>query len=166
MSKYENLCHAYAAARKDFFENREGCRQIAEQLVTGLAAHLGCEPDQLRYVRFSARGGDRTDQTLDEVLSLGAGDIWNFGVRLMLHETPGATPSEAFLIGISLEPVTGGYVLYARGVPEKYRLLKSGDNSHVMSTFYENLYRRIRDSYKNPKLRFSSREQTERALGA
>jgi len=165
LSKYEDLCAAYAAARKSFAAGRSAALKQAEQVVAGLVGYLGCDKRHIRFARFNTREEEKPNYTLDEVLRIVSGNTYSFGLGLTLFETAGAPPAETLLIGISIEPVAGGYILYAKGLTEKYRLLLTADNSHVLSNFYETLFRRIRENYKTPYLRFPAGEHTERELG-
>jgi hypothetical protein len=165
LTKYEELCAAYAGPRKQFSENRDACLRIAEQLHASLVEHLGCDPRHVRFTRFNVTGDTRKDYSLNDVLRNTSGANWAFALGLTLSEQPDTPPTETVLIGISIEQTTGGHNIHVKGMSDRFRLAASADNSRALQSFSEAVYRRVRDSYKKASLRFGLEEHSERELG-
>jgi hypothetical protein len=163
MSKYEELCRAYATSRKAYNDYREACYGFAQALVEGLIHHLELPEGQIHFVPVNREPDPEAVYTLAGAMHLDDDTYWHFGVVIALCDPSGEYPPQAALLKILVKRFDGAFAVRL-GVEEEDSLVHL-DHPQELLAFFDKVYGIIRDSYEQGLQQFLDQQESTRKIG-
>jgi len=163
MSKYEELCQAYANSRKTYVEYRNACFGFAQDLIEGLVNFLQVPEERIRLVPVNRDPDPEAVYTLSSAMHLDEDTYWHVGVVVDLSDPAGAFPPQAVLIKLLVKRHDGTFYV---------RLGQDGDDMRVrdgypqdMALVMEHVFTTIKESYEQGLQQFLDQEESTRKIG-
>ncbi|HDR00334.1 MAG TPA: hypothetical protein ENN51_08655, partial [candidate division WOR-3 bacterium] len=122
MSKYEEICAAYAKARSFWEEQRKHCREFATDLAAKLVADLEVPPEDIIYLPPNVEYHPREVRPIEEALSYGADGAFHYGLGLRVRAAADNPMTEVLVLQISVARNPGGYELRIEGLNDPIRI--------------------------------------------
>lgn len=107
MSKFEEMCGAYAESRKHWFSYRDRCSDAMRRLVGGFIKYCEIPEDQVKFVPVN--GEDREGKTFSLLGAMHVEDkgFWQMGIQITLFEKPNQFPHQPILIVLGVKDLDG-----------------------------------------------------------
>lgn len=131
MSKFEELCQAYANARKQYQESKDACLDFSKIFVEQMSNYFQCPINQ-------------ENLTFYEDASL------HFQISITLYEnpqTPDTSEYETVVLSLSVEKVIDNYIVTVYPWGQDFKLFWNEFNK--FEEVYDYLFERINNSYSN-----------------
>ena len=131
MSKFEELCQTYAAARKESLESRKACQDFADVFVKCMSDYFEC-PIEKHKIYFDEQG------------------LMHFQVSLTLYENPSNTEdceSEIVLTDLSIEKIIDNYIVTIYPWGKDWKIF--WDEFSKFEEVYEFIFEKIKDAYRS-----------------
>lgn len=165
MSRFDELCKAYAKARKNYFNYRESCLTFAENLINGLIKYLECPPEQVRFFPLDQQEPQPGHTyTLMGSMTLLEDTFWHFGMGLTLYESKHIYPHETvfFQFMIKAGDTEDSFFVKLEEEGEMFRIATPDD----AILLYKLIFNEIEESYKNSLQHFlENTGDTARKIG-
>lgn len=149
MSKYEDICKAYADARRAFKQYEETCRNFARDLVYGMIDYFDWPQDQeITYIPLGEEiGPNDRFYALAGAMRLDDHAFWHFGVELTVRESLGGGHSAQFLMSFFIKKSGPHFIvkLGANGREIKIHENRKGE----LDPFFEAVFVQIVEFFKN-----------------
>ncbi len=157
MSRYDELCNAYVAARNEFFQRRERCVAFAAMLMKGFETYIGAPLFQMRFVPHTGDAAAAKTNSPDAAAWLGNDGRWHFLIGLPLVErvqgsNKGGT-TQTLRFDLHVAPVETGFNVGVTGTNERFDL-PATENAPEHQPFFEFLYGQMARVYQQPGLKF------------
>jgi hypothetical protein len=163
MSKYDDLCQAYANSRKAYVDYRNACFGFAQELLEGLFSFLQVPEGRIRIVPVSREPDPEAVYTLSSAMHLDEDTYWHVGVVVDLMDAAGAFPPQAVLIKLLLKRHDGVFFV---------RLGQDGDDMKVregqpqdMALVMEHIFGAVKESYDQGLQQFLDQDESTRKIG-
>ena len=147
MSKFEELCQAYALAKQNTETTHQACRKFVEGFITAMSNYFQA-PIKQQKGSFDERG------------------LMHFETTLTLYEKPNNKEnsfSEVIVIFWSVEKILDNYILTLYPWMYEYKLFE--DELDKFEEIYQYIFEIIKETYQGP-IPFSEKEKnTIRNLG-
>lgn len=103
MTKFEELCQAFAKSREDFRSYRDACGDFAAVLLNGFREYLKCPPTQIKVTSLN----DEEDLSVCHIpigtMHLREDTFWHIGLTLVLYEAANVYPQETAIVRIKIK---------------------------------------------------------------
>jgi len=157
MSKFDELCQAYVAAKQEFFAQRAAAVAFASNLLAGLEAYLGAPPFQLYFQPHNREASSTKTRTADGATWLGDDGLWHIAMALSLRENQDMSQKNLTPQTVTFElvarPSETGYCVKLRGANDEFNVpATAGSAEHAALDEY--LFQRVLRSYKAEGQRF------------
>jgi hypothetical protein len=116
MTKFDDLCAAYAGARQKFFNYRDECWKFASQLSTELVAFFGCTREQVEFVPVTKERKPGFGYSLMGAMHLAEDTFWHFGILTTIYEAPNIFPQQPLLFHLLVKKVDQSFIV--KGSPK------------------------------------------------
>ncbi|MBF2022694.1 MAG: hypothetical protein IGR93_22035 [Hydrococcus sp. C42_A2020_068] len=129
MSKFEELCQAYAAARKDYLESMQMRQDFVNSFVRKMSDYFQC-PVEKTDVSFDERG------------------IMYFSILITLYENPSQPEkfaSEIVNVSLTLDKILDNYVVVILPWGKEFKLF--WDEFNKFEEVYEFIFEKIKEAY-------------------
>jgi hypothetical protein len=157
VSKYDELCKAYVAARTSFFRRRDACSAFADILMKGFEGYLQSSLYQLRFIPRTGETTDIKACTPQTAVWLGADGRWHFLIGLPLVEKTQAAgkggTSQMMRFDLHVAPSGDRFDVGVTGFDERFDLPKA-EGAAEYQAFYDFLFERMMAVYGRPDLKF------------
>lgn len=165
MTKYEEICAAYATARKNWEEHRQACRDFVRDLAAKLAADIGAPPEEILYLPPNIEYNPSEVRTVEETLNYGADGAFHFGLALRVRAAADNPLTEVLLLQISIARNPGGFELRIAGLNDPIRLPhKFEEMSKGHRAFLDTFAKRAISTYAEHDQRYTEMPDQPRAL--
>jgi hypothetical protein len=104
MSKFDELCAAFAAARTEWFAYRDKCQSFAGRLLGGFLKYSECPKEAAIWARLSPDGTAEPAPIFDAI-KLEDDGLWHARLLLTIYEAPNIFPHQPLLIEVSFRRV-------------------------------------------------------------
>ncbi|MFO7676573.1 MAG: hypothetical protein R6X12_09690 [bacterium] len=156
MSKYEEICAAYAKSRSAWEDHRQACWGMARDLVGKLADDIGAPLSEFCFLPPNVDYDPREVRPVETALEYGADGAFHFGLGLRLRPAPDHPFPEVLLIQLGVSRNPGGYELRMEGLNEPIRLpLEYGEPHKGHRAFIDMYARRAAMTYSEHDLRYT-----------
>ena len=148
MSKFEQICDAYAQSRKSFRKYEETCRNFARDIVFGLIDYYEWPRNQeITYIPLGEEisPNDRF-YALAGAMRMDADAFWHFGVELTVEDQGGSHPLR-FLMSFFIKKV-GSHFIVKLGVDGREIKIHE-DRQGELHPFYEAVFMQIMEFFNN-----------------
>jgi hypothetical protein len=142
MSKFEELCQAYANARKEYLESIQMRQDFIDAFVRKMSDYFQCAIEQ-------------TDVTLDDR------GIMHFNLLMILYENPNLpekSTSETVSISLTLEKIIDNYIISIFPWGKDFKLF--WDEFNKFEEVYDFIFEKIQDYYLSGISELSSEHRT------
>jgi hypothetical protein len=163
MSKFEELCRAYAVSRKNYFDYRDACLNFAKDLVWGMVDYFKCPREQVKFIPLKEDIKPNTIYGLLGAMHLDDDTFWHLGFGLTLYVSPNIFPQETALLRFLVKKVDDCFVVKLGIGGDEFRIHK--DQLDELTTFYDYVFEQIEESYEKELQRFLEQEETSRKIG-
>ena len=163
MSKFEDLCRAYATSRKNYFDYRDACLKFGTNLVNGMIDYFKCPREQVKFIPLKEDIKPNTMYSLLGAMDLDDDTFWHFGLGLTLYEAPNVFPQETALLPLLVKKVDDSFIVKFGTHGEEFKIHK--DKPDEQTAFYEFVFRQIKESYEKALQRFLEQKETSRKIG-
>ena len=147
MSRFEELCQAYALAKQKTKSSRDACRKFADSFISGMKDYFQA-PIERQEERFDEHG------------------LMHFETYLTLYENPknpDDSCSEVVVVYWSLEKILDNYILTIYPWMNEFKLFENEWDKFEL--VYEFIFERIKEAYLD-QITWSEKEKiTVRKLG-
>uniref|UniRef100_A0A7C4GHP5 Uncharacterized protein n=1 Tax=candidate division WOR-3 bacterium TaxID=2052148 RepID=A0A7C4GHP5_UNCW3 len=167
MSRFSEIHQAYIDARKAFFAERDRCAAFAADLLDGLERYLGCPPAHLRFIPHGGLTSSVKTREAQATPTIDADGIWHCEAALEIGDTAVGAHKESarqtIHFELLLQPTAAGFNVGIRGTAERFSLPplpassatpRPPTDSPERTAFYEYLFQRMVESYRQPGQRF------------
>ncbi|MFA6583629.1 MAG: hypothetical protein WCS77_04960 [Elusimicrobiaceae bacterium] len=163
MSKFNQLCKAYATARKSFFDYRDECFEFTSWLLEGLVSYLDCPVEQIGYFPLKGDFQPGHTYTLMGAMDLEDDTYWHFGMGITLYEQKKKFPHETVLFEFMIKKADGKFTVKMDAEGTEFHIAK--DDPASAHKLYEKIYEEIRESYSSGLQHFLEEDETARKIG-
>ena len=167
MSRYEDLCAAFARARRDYLDYVRDSSEFATVLVDGLISYLEVPPIEVRYIPLTEEAKPNKNYTLFEAMHLADEGFWKVGIVLLVYENPDPniiSPHETVLLPLLMKKVEEHFVVKLGSEGEEFNIHR--DKPEEFEAFYEHVFHKIKESYEEGLQRYlEGGEGMERKIG-
>ncbi len=98
MSKFEELCNAYAKSRNDYFSYQDESFKFASSLINNFIDYLEVPEEQIKYIPTNIEPVKDMIYTIWGSIHLDKDTFWHLGVLLTLYEKPNIFPHQPIKI--------------------------------------------------------------------
>jgi len=164
VSKFNELCSAYANAQTNFENFRSNCQEIASLMVTEIKKYLEIPEQRFSLYKINQNNEfQMVPSSLANALVLANDSYWHFGIGLTVCKADDSPQEELILIHLMVRMESDGqfFVKYAN-LKEEFEVFK--DQSQSFIPFFDYIHGAIIGSYQERVQRFME-ERTERKLG-
>lgn len=162
MSKYQELCQAYAVSRKAYMDYREASLTFTQSLIQALMRYLEIPEGQVTFVPVNKEPDPEAIYPLAGAMHLEDDAYWHLGVVLNLGDPSGACPPQAVLLKLLVKHREGTFGVRL-GQDEEDILIRP-DFPQDMTEFLEHVFTAVKDSYEEGLQQFLDHE-TMRKIG-
>lgn len=168
MSKFDEICQAFVAAKTAHFEERDACCAAATHLAESFRAYLESPAFHLVFMPRSREGSSVKARTAKDAV-WGDRDGWHFILGLSVvdigdgprHETG----PELMVAELVLRQAETGFDVTLQGWPDKFNI-PADANIAACTPLFEFAVARMIDVYRRPHLRFlEGGQESQRVLG-
>ena len=163
MSKFEELCKAYATSRKNYFDYRETCSKFAHTLVRGMVDYFGCPKGQVKFIPLNKEVESGSIYTVMGAIHLDDDTFWHLGVRLTLYKAPNIFPHQPFLLRLLIKKVDDYFTVKLRTEGPEFKVHE--DKPDEFNSFYEFIFDLIKEDLEKGLQRFLEQNETVRKIG-
>ena len=163
MSKFEDLCRAYAISRKSYFDYRDACLKFGTNLVNGMMRYFQCPKEQVQFIPLKEVIPPGLTSNLLGAMHLDDDTFWHFGLGITLYEAPNIFPQETVLLRVLMKKTHGYFIVKLGTRGEEFKI--HGDKPDDFTVFYEFVFSQIKESYEKGLQRFLEQEETSRKIG-
>jgi hypothetical protein len=163
MSKYDELCQAYANSRKAYVDYRNACFGFAQELLEGLFGFLQVPEGRIRIVPVSREPDPEAVYTLSSAMHLDDDTYWHVGVVVDLVDASGTFPPQAVLLKLLVKRHDGVFFV---------RLGRDGEDMRVrdgypqdIAVFMNHVFTAIKESYDQGLQQFLDQDESTRKIG-
>jgi hypothetical protein len=97
MTKFEELCAAYAQSQGKKSKYCEDCHQLARQIAAGLMKYLEAPKDCVSFQKSEDQGA------FLGLMHAGDDGSWNVTIRLVVYESPSISPKATNLLPLRIK---------------------------------------------------------------
>ena len=162
MTRFNELCSAYAEVNRQYGVYRTECMAFVGQLVTGLRQYLEA-PDG--FVSLYAKQGSFAGRKVDgptAAMHLADDTFWHFGIALDLYEESGQLPYHCVGFDFRLKRVGNKFMLHVDSGPV-FELTK--ENPDGFGPVYEYLFQFVKNRYQDSFSEFVLKGDSTRRFG-
>lgn len=163
MSKFEEICQAYATSRKTYMEYRDACFGFSQTLLEGLIRYLEVPGGRIRLVPVNREPDADAVYTLAGAMHLDEDTYWHLGVLVDLSDPAGAYPPQAVLLKLLLKRHEATFFVRL-GQDEEDFEVRDG-HPQDLEAFLEHIYLSIKESYEQGLQQFLIQEESTRKIG-
>ncbi len=148
MSKFEQICEAYANSRKSFRKYEETCRKFARNIVFGLIDYYEWPHEQeITYIPLGEEiNSNNRFYALAGAMQMDSKAFWHFGVELTVEDQGGSNPLR-FLMSFFIKKV-GSHFIVKLGVDGREIKIHE-DRQGELQPFYDAVFMQIIDFFKS-----------------
>ena len=92
VTKFDELCAAFAESRSKFFKYRDECLGLATKLISGLVQYLEIPRDCVSFVPLDKEPEPDRQYHIIGAMHLDDDTFWHVGVQLRIYEAPNVSP--------------------------------------------------------------------------
>lgn len=122
MTKYEEICAAYATARQAWEEHRGFCRAFVTDLADKLAADFGAPREEIFFLPPNIDYDPSEVCPVEEALLYGADGAFHYGLALRVRAAADNPLTEILLIQIAISRNPGGFEMRIAGLNDPLRM--------------------------------------------
>jgi hypothetical protein len=168
MSKFDEICQAFTAAKATHFQERDACCDLATHLAEGMRKYLETPTFHLYFMPRSREGSSVKARTARDAVWFQDGE-WHFLIgMIVVHAGDGPryqTGPEMVLAELVVQRPDGGFSVGLQGWPDRFSIPADTDYDACLP-LYEFVARQMVEVYRQPHLRFlESGQETQRVLG-
>lgn len=165
MSKYEEICAAYAKARSFWEEQRKACREFVTDLAAKLVADLEVPREEIIFLPPNVEYHPQEVKPVEEALIYGADGAFHFGLGLRVRAAADDPMTEVLLLQVSISRNPGGFELRIEGLNEPIRMPHSLDEvTKGHRAFLDTYAKRAASTYSEHDLRYVEQPDNSRTL--
>ncbi len=161
MSKFEELCKAYATSINNFSKYRDDCKEFASNLREGMSAYFQCP------IEFTSLLEEQTQplHTLTGLMYLGDDTFWHIGIKITLYKEPkGGLPQDTALLSILIKKIDDDYFIVKLGnIKQKFTIHNDKEDEFI--DFYEFIFEQIKRHYEEGLKDFLEQNETSIKIG-
>lgn len=157
MSKFEELCRAYAVARKNYFDYRDTCCKFAHTLVSGMIDYFKCPKEQIKFIPLKGEVEPNSSYTVMGAIHLDDDTFWHLGVMLTLYEAPNVFPHQPVLLQLLIKKVDDYFIVKLGTKRQEFTIHE--DKPDEFNPFYEFIFVLIKENHEKGLQRFLGKEQ-------
>lgn len=148
MSKYEEICKSYSAARRAFRDYEETCRDFARELIYGMIDYFEWPQDQeITYIPLGEEiGPNDRFYALAGAMRLDDHAFWHFGVELTVREAVGGGHSTPFLMSFFIKKVGPHFIVKLGSNGREIKIPENKQNE--LDPFFEAVFKQIVDFFR------------------
>ena len=163
MTKFDELCKAFARARKDYHEYENSSRKFAGKLVKKLIDHMGIPKDQFKYVPLEGERDKNATYSIAGAMHLDHDAYWNLGICITIYEQPNSYPHQPLLIRLLFKKKDDSYIVKIgpNGDVNNVRL----DVEEDYAVFAEFLFNYLKNIYEGRLEKFLEKDIVEKKIG-
>lgn len=147
MTKYEQICRSYRAARREFKNYEETCRNFARDIVYGMIEYFEWpEGEEITYIPVGEEFGpnDRF-YALAGAMRLAEDAFYHFAVELTARETPGGGQSTPFLLTFFIKKKGPHFIVKLGAGGREIRIHEEKKNE--LDPFFEAVFLQVVDFF-------------------
>lgn len=163
MSKYDELCQAYATSRHVYVEYRDACFGFSQALLEAMIHFLEVPDGRIRLVPVNREPDPEAVYSLAGAMHLDEDSYWHFGVVVDLGDPAGTFPPQAVLLKLLVKRHEGTFCLKLGQEGEDIEIREG--YSQDLGDFMENVFLTIKESYEQGLQQFLDKEETTRKIG-
>ena len=165
MTKYEEICSAYATARQQWVEHRQACRAFVTDLAQKLVEDIGIAREDILFVPPNVECSPSELQSVEGALRYGADGAFHFGLGLRVWAAVDNPLTEILLLQVSLARNPGGFELRIAGLHEPIRIpMEFEAMSKGHRAFLDIIAKRAITTYTEHDLRYTELTDNPRML--
>jgi hypothetical protein len=163
VSKFDELCQAYASSRKAYVDYRDACFGFAQALIEGLLAFLQVPEGRIRLVPVNRDPDPEAAYSLAGAMHLDEDTYWHVGVVVDLSDPAGAFPPQAVLIKLLVKRHDGAFYVRLGEDDEDMRVRDASPED--LALVMEHVFETIKDSYEQGLQQFLDQDESTRKIG-
>jgi len=163
MSKFEELCQAYATSRKAYVDYRDACFGFSQTLLEALIRYLEVPDGRIRLVPVNREPDAEAVYTLGGAMHLDEDTYWHLGVLVDLTDPSGAHPPQAVLLKLLLKRHEATFDVRLGQDEEDFEV--RDDHPQDLAAFLEHIYLSIKESYEQGLQQFLIQQESTRKIG-
>lgn len=163
MSKFSEMCQAYANSRQTYFEYRERCYSHFMKLGFGFAGYCEIPESQVRFIPLKEEYKSDRQYTLAGATHLDEDTYWHLGIKITLYEDPSTYPQQAMLIRLCVKELNGK-IFVRIGLNDKPVEIDLSDETQCVA-LYENIINQIKAAFQNELQAFLEKSSPLKKIG-
>ncbi|MFO7651962.1 MAG: hypothetical protein R6X13_11555 [bacterium] len=168
MSKFEEICQAFVAAKRTHFEERDACCATATHLAESFRNYLESPSYHLVFMPRSREGSSVKARTAKESVWYDH-DGWHFMLGLSIVDAGDGprheTGPELMVAELVLRKSEAGFDVSLNGWPDKFSV-PADANPEACAPLFDFTAQRMIDVYRQPHMRFlEGGQESQRVLG-
>jgi hypothetical protein len=150
MSKFDEMCKAFADARNGWIQYRDRCWQHISTLSTGFVKY--CDIPKGHFAFVPAKGAEpEKEYTPLDAIQFDSDAYWHLGWRITLCESPNTFPYQSVVVRLALRESGAGRVMVKRAWEQEAHEIDLKNESECQ-TFYDSVIQRIKEYFaRNPQ---------------
>lgn len=163
MSKYHELCQFYSSARKNYFDYWNECADFAVELMDGLRQYFEMPKENLKFVPLKEKPEFGKSYSAKDSMILEQDTFWYVGVMLTLCSMEEDQPEETLIAPLLIKKIDDSFTVKLGPQSEEFQVARGNQNNY--QTFFDFIYKQIKENYEDRLHKFLEKIQTERRIG-
>lgn len=162
MTKFEELCAAYAEAQQEFKSFQADSIKFAESMWRALMTDFGIPAGQLTLYRINPKGAfELANPPFEQVMGLRQDGFWEFGIGISLFVPEKGYPRDTVLMYLLVRKSLNGH-FQVRINDEQQVFDIDPMSKHPFENFFTHIFETIKSSYKTGLERLLHEKKTNR----
>jgi len=163
MSKFNDLCHVYSTARRNYFDYWNSCADFATELLRGLGDYLECPKNNLSFVPLKENPVYGKHYNAKESMHLEQDTFWYVGMMFTLCPDESGEPEETIFLPVLIKQSDSEFTVKLGPQGEPLQIIP-GNQEHY-THFFDHVYAQINSVYEDRLHKFLEREPSSRRIG-
>ena len=163
MTKFDELCQAYATSRKNYFDYRNACHDFISRLVKKTIKYLEIPEEQVKLIPLSEEVKDQCDYSISEAMHLDEDTFWHIGIKITLYEQPDIVPHQPVLIWLMVKKNDGSFLVKLGPGSKDFMIRPNEEKDYIH--FIDTVFLSIKNSFELELQHFLEGEEKTRRIG-
>jgi hypothetical protein len=163
VTKFDELCQAYATSRKNYFDYRDTCRDFINRLVKKTIKYLEIPEEQCKVIPLNQEVKDQCDYSISEAMHLDKDTFWHIGIQITLYEEPDIVPRQPVLIWLMIKKNDGSFLVKLGPTSQDFMIRPNEEEDYIH--FIDTVFLSIKDSFELELQHFLEGEEKTRRIG-
>ena len=162
MTKFDELCQAYANSRKNYFNYQSSCHEFISRLIKKIIKYLEIPEEQVKVIPLHQEAKDQCDYSVTEAMHLEDDTFWHIGLLITLYAED-SLPRQPVLIWLITKRNNDLFLVKLGPASKEFAVHPNEEQDYI--NFIDHLFLNIKDSFELGLQHFLEGQENTRRIG-